>query len=201
MRPALPALLLLALGMACAGPANSTRSPASPPAGTAPAPAPEARDKPLQQPTDASPYTVLEPVNGTITSVDLEQHELVLEAEGGPVTLGLDRNTLVYLPTGLSTVRALRTGAQVRAARNGDSVAYWVMIGTLPPSEGGQPQPTPGQGTGPGGGAAPPAEGTTSPDAGTAGPGGTPGGAGSAPSGGPGPGTSTPGGGTGGTMP
>jgi hypothetical protein len=135
VRPPCPALAALALGLL---------SPASP----ARAQAAGGDDPPAQ-----TPLAVL---TGRIRSVDLARHVVVLDVVGDPVTLGLDRNTLVYLPTGLATVQALEPGAEVRAGRNGKDVAYWIEVrsaagGPAPPS-------TPGQGTGPGGGSPAPPE-------------------------------------------
>ncbi len=84
-----------------------------------------------------------------------------LDVDGAPLVLALDRNTLVYLPTGLSTVSELRPGEVVRAGRNGHGVAYWVQVRS--PPAGGAPTSTPGQGTGPGGGTPPPAESPAAP--------------------------------------
>ncbi len=75
-----------------------------------------------------SETTPLVVVSGTIRSVDLETHALVIDVDDGTATLGLDRNTLVYLPEGLATVAALRAGDEVRAGRNGRNVAYWIQV-------------------------------------------------------------------------
>lgn len=118
--------------------------------------------------------TVLEEVSGTVQEVDRKAHRLVVDAGGDRVTLSLDRNTMVYTPAGLGTVLDVRPGAQIRAGRNAERLAYWVQVrgpaGAETPS-------TPGQGSGPAGGAGPPASeaagppGGAVPGAGTRGPG------------------------------
>ncbi len=130
---ALPALLL------------ALASPAAPD-GAAPPDAEKPRETPLSV------------VNGTISAVDLDAHRLVLEVDGARATLALDRNSLVYLPSGLATVAALRPGDEVRAGRNGRDVAYWIEVRR--PASAGAPATKPGQGTGPAGASPAPAEGT-----------------------------------------
>ncbi|HYD40566.1 MAG TPA: hypothetical protein VEB43_07030 [Anaeromyxobacter sp.] len=103
--------------------------------------------------------TPLSIVNGTVRAIDLATHQLVLEVDGAPATLALDRNSLVYLPAGLATVAALRPGDEVRAGRNGRNVAYWIEV-RRPAGAAAAPAAKPGQGTGPGGASPPPAEGT-----------------------------------------
>jgi hypothetical protein len=121
---------------------------------------------------------VLEQLSGVVREIDRKSHHLTVEAPGGErVTLAMDRNTMVYTSAGLGTVLDVVPGAQIRAGRNAEFVAYWVQV--RPPAGKGTatPPPTPGQGTGPaGGGAAPATEprgGTPAPPGGTstAGPG------------------------------
>jgi hypothetical protein len=71
-------------------------------------------------------------VDGTIRTVDLAGHTLTVDADGEAVTLGLDRNTLVYLPTGLATVSALAPGQFVRAGRDDGFIARWVEVRSAP---------------------------------------------------------------------
>lgn len=130
LRAALPALPALLLALA---------SPA--------APAEETKPK----------ETPLSVVHGSVRSIDLEAHRLTLDVDGGTATLGLDRNSLVYLPNGLGTVAALRPGDEVRAGRSGRDVAYWIEVRRAPDPAAG-PAMKPGQGTGPGGASPPPAE-------------------------------------------
>jgi hypothetical protein len=132
---------------------------ASPPEAPGPTVRPEdERKRPGPQEEEPLPRgAVLEEVNGSVRTLDLRTHKVTLDVAGSEVTLGLDRNTLVYLPTGLGAVTDLRPGALVRAARNADHLAYWVQI--RGPAQGRLPESTPGQGTGPGGGGPPPAEG------------------------------------------
>lgn len=102
-------------------------------------------------------------LEGRVRAIDAVAHTVVLDVAGGAVTLAVDRNTLVYLPAGLSTVLALRPGDEVRAGRNDRNLAYWMEV-HRPSSDAHPPVPTPGQGTGPGGGApTPPERGATAP--------------------------------------
>jgi hypothetical protein len=81
-------------------------------------------------------------VDGTIRTVDLAGHTLTVDADGEAVTLGLDRNTLVYLPTGLATVSALAPGQIVRAGRDDGFIARWIEVRSAPPRPD-QAPPTP----------------------------------------------------------
>ncbi len=92
--------------------------------------------------------TVLEEVSGKVAEIDRRAHKLRVETASGPVTLSLDRNTMVYTGTGLGTVLDVVPGAQIRAGRNADFLAYWVQVRAVPQP----PASTPGQGTGPAGG-------------------------------------------------
>jgi hypothetical protein len=175
-----PAALLAALvalpALGQGGLEPSGRLPPTPPP---PAPSPE-HAKPVELPSSTpSRGTVLEQVTGTVKEVDRKAHRIVVETAGDRVTLSLDRNTMVYTSGGLGTVLDVIPGAQIRAGRNADMVAYWVQI--RPSALPGAPAPVPGQGTGPAGGAAAPAAeprgGAVSPPAGPpVGPGVTPGG-------------------------
>ena len=143
---------LAALALALAAPAHA-EPPGSSPAVESPGP-----DGPVAAagPAPGGARPTLAVVDGVVRDVDLAGHGVTLEVDGKPVVLGLDRNTLVYLPSGLSTVFALRPGEIVRAGRDGAFVAYWVAVRSAPAA----PTPsTPGQGTGPGGGSPPPPEG------------------------------------------
>ena len=122
--------------------------------------------------------TVLEEVAGKVAEIDRKAHRLRIETASGPVTLSLDRNTMIYTATGLGTVLDLAPGVQVRAGRNADFLAYWVQV-RAPPSTASPP----GQGTGPAAGSAPAGEGggpgaSTAPAPPTTGPGAGPGGPG-----------------------
>jgi hypothetical protein len=104
---------------------------------------------------------VLEEVSGVVREVDRTAHRIAIEAGDQRVTLSLDRNTLVYTAAGLGTVLDVVPGAQVRAGRNAEFLAYWVQVRV--PAGKAAPVSTPGQGTGPGGGAAAPAGETGAP--------------------------------------
>lgn len=117
--------------------------------------APAARTQPLPR------GAVLEEVSGVLERVDRETHRITVATSQGPVTLSVDRNTMVYTSAGLGSVADLVPGARLRAGRNAEALAYWVQVRrALPESE---PPSTPGQGTGPGGGSGPPAEGDAMP--------------------------------------
>jgi hypothetical protein len=205
--PALLAALLALLPAVAAGQEGAGAPPREPPPaqGDAPAAAPPAAETPpataplppAETPRPQRPGTrpvprgaVLEEVAGTLRGVDRKTHRLTIDTPAGPVGLGIDRNTMVYTGAGLGTVRDLSPGVQIRAGRNAEYLAYWVQIRPAP----GTPTSTPAQGTGPGGGAGPPAEGAS-----PAGPVG--GGAGPTPGGPPGGGSVTPGGGGGASPP
>jgi hypothetical protein len=128
-------------------------------------PPPDARppDAAPEQPPDARAEArgttlprgaVLEEVSGVVRDVDRKGHRIAVEAGGERLTLSLDRNTMVYTPAGLGTVLDVVPGAQIRAGRNAEFLAYWVQVRGPARAE---PPTTPGQGTGPGGGSAAPA--------------------------------------------
>src|SRR6266545_3194708 len=174
--------LALLLAVACAS-ARAQGLNEPPPDGRPPAAArdphptasnpttPDARAKAL--PTPLPHGAVLEEVSGTVRDVDRKGRRFTVEANGEQVTLALDRNTMVYTPAGLGTVLDVVAGAQIRAGRNAEFLAYWVQVRAPAGTE--KPPSTPGQGTGPGGGsaassteagapgAAPPGTGGTSP--------------------------------------
>ncbi len=70
----------------------------------------------------------LEEVSGSVRDVDRKEHRLTLDTPKGAVTLSVDRNTMVYTPAGLGTVLDIVPGAQIRAGRNADLLAYWVQV-------------------------------------------------------------------------
>jgi hypothetical protein len=163
----LPLCLLLAGSTARAqGPsAPGGLPPATPPASPPPSmsvsppasqPVPRAEPAPSKAPLPRG--AVLEEVSGVVRDLDRKDHKLTVEAASGPVTLALDRNTMVYTANGLGTVLDIAPGQQIRAGRNAEYLAYWVQLRVPPKPE---PAATPAQGTGPGGGGAAPAtEGT-----------------------------------------
>jgi hypothetical protein len=144
---------LAALALALLAPAVLATEDAS-----APSPA-LAGPPPSEPPGPARPLVVLE---GRVRSVDPAGHALVLEVGGAPTSLRVDRNTLVYLPAGLSTLQGLRPGDPVRAARNDRDVAYWIEV-LRAPAAAAPPVSTPGRGTGPGGGSPAPPERSVTP--------------------------------------
>jgi len=125
-------------------------------------PSPPAREdaratspRPATQPIPRG--AVLEEVSGVLEGFDRQGHRLTVGTARGPVTLSIDRNTMVYTSAGLGTVADLVPGSQLRAGRNAEALAYWVQVRR--PGKDAEPPSTPGQGTGPGGGAGAPAEG------------------------------------------
>jgi hypothetical protein len=132
------------------------RPPALPsPPAASPAP-PTSSSEPLPRKQSVERGTVLEEVSGKVADIDRRDHTLRIETTSGPVSLSLDRNTMVYTACGLGTVLDVTPGAQIRAGRNADFLAYWVQVRAAPAA----PPSTPGQGTGPaGGGSAPAGEG------------------------------------------
>lgn len=130
-----------------------------------PTAAPQPRAEPPATPRPPGPRppvvrgSVLEEVSGAVREVDRKAHRLTVETASGPVSLSLDRNTMVYTASGLGTILDLAPDQQIRAGRNADFLAYWVQVRGGPAKA--APASTPGQGTGPaGGGAAPSGEGT-----------------------------------------
>ncbi|HEX9401674.1 MAG TPA: hypothetical protein VF912_16310 [Anaeromyxobacter sp.] len=151
------AVLLLALASASAraqGPLEpSGRLPPVPPRPVVP---PPPKDTPAEPgPSTPQRGTVLAEVSGKVREVDRKAHRIAIESEGAVVSLSFDRNTMIYTASGLGTVLDVVPGAQVRAGRNADLLAYWVQV--RQPAGKGEPSPPPGQGTGPAGGSSAPA--------------------------------------------
>lgn len=124
---------------------------------------PEKKAVPTRQPVVRG--SVLEEVSGSVRAVDRKEHRLTIETGSGPVSLSLDRNTMVYTAAGLGTILDLAPDQQIRAGRNADFLAYWVQVRGPVKAE---PPSTPAQGTGPAGSAAAPAGESTGPGAGPA---------------------------------
>jgi hypothetical protein len=125
-----PPLALLALALL--GPAAPAAEPAigddgPPPSAYLPAP-------PVAQQASPPAATPLAVVDGRIRAVDLAAHAVEIELGGDTVRLGIDRNTLVYLPAGRATVADLRPGDQVRVGRNGRELAYWIEVRRAAPA-------------------------------------------------------------------
>jgi hypothetical protein len=159
IRPLVPLLVLTAALPALAqGPVD----PAGrlPPVASPAQPAPPGETPRRAVPVERTPATlphgaILEQVSGTVVSVDRQAHRFTIDAAGQKVELSMDRNTMVYTPSGLGTVLDVVPGAPVRAGRNAELVAYWVQVRPVPgksPTTG--VESTQGQGTGPAGGSA-----------------------------------------------
>jgi hypothetical protein len=151
-----PLALAAALPALAQGPTDPAGRlpPVASPAQPAPPGEPPRKAVPVERPKGPLPHgAILEQVSGTVVSVDRQAHRFTIDAAGDKVTLSMDRNTMVYTPAGLGTVLDVVPGAPVRAGRNADLVAYWVQVRPIPkvPASGAEPQPTPGQGTGPAG--------------------------------------------------
>jgi hypothetical protein len=167
-----PAVVLMAASLATL-PARA-QGPLEP-SGRLPPVAPPAEASPGKPPRKAVPVeppgttplprgAVLEQVTGTVREVDRKAHKIVVDAGGAePVTLAMDRNTMVYTSAGLGTVLDVVPGALIRAGRNAEFVAYWVQIRPAPGKARSSPSPTPGPGTGPAGGSGAPPETTGTP--------------------------------------
>jgi len=77
---------------------------------------------------DAGPRPELRTVSGTVSSVDAAALRVTVEASGGTVVIGLDRNTSVYLESRLGTVRDVAVGASVRAEYGPDGRTAWIEV-------------------------------------------------------------------------
>jgi len=155
LRRAGPASLAAGLvALALAATAEPPAEDVSPPPADSPG---SARPGTPPAPEKGAPPTGLRVVEGVVEKADLEAHRVTVEVAGGSLlTLSFDRNTLVYLPTRLSTVFELRPGVRVRAGSSEDLVAYWIEL--LPVGQRGSPSKTPGEEKKPGEGTSSPAE-------------------------------------------
>lgn len=144
---------LVAVALAAApGPALPAADPASGPSKGAPDPAAKAPEPKMGSLSD---------VVGTVVQVDRADHRVTVRTASGPQQLQLDRNTLVYLASHLGTVLDVQPGAEVRAGRNADGLAYWISVRAPPPAT----SPTTGQGSAATGGKGPPPAETGAPAA------------------------------------
>ncbi|HEU4384435.1 MAG TPA: hypothetical protein VFR85_13190 [Anaeromyxobacteraceae bacterium] len=103
----------------------------------------------------------LEVRSGRVAEVDWGDRRLTILGPTGRFQVGFDRNTVVYLPERLGTLRDVAPGAEVRTVANPDGVAAWIEVrptvaggGALAAPDGGAPG-----GAGPDGGAAAAADG------------------------------------------
>jgi hypothetical protein len=67
-------------------------------------------------------------LDGTITAVARLERAVTIETDGGTVKLIVDRNTSVFLPSRLATIRELTVGTQVRASYGPDRRAFWIEV-------------------------------------------------------------------------
>ncbi|HZZ83013.1 MAG TPA: hypothetical protein VFE30_00595 [Anaeromyxobacteraceae bacterium] len=106
---------------------------------------------------DAGPATVpggLFTISGKIAAVDFAHGRFTVEGPEGPIELGVDRNTGVYLEKRMGTLRSLSAGLPVRACYAGaDKKVFWVEVhlkGILPGRAGLETKaPAPGPATPP----------------------------------------------------
>jgi len=133
MRPwlALASLVVVTPAVAADSAATPTApTPTAPP--TSPGVSPQDRSRGAPPPTSPSAL-----VSGSVATIDLQAHRIIVETASGRVELGWDRNTLIYQPGGATTASALRPGAVVKAGLDPARTAYWIQV--RPP----QPVPTP----------------------------------------------------------
>jgi hypothetical protein len=134
-------------------PAIPRADPPQAPQGEAPA---GSAATPAAPQTPAASRPTLVEVQGRVAAVDLARHRLTVTTAGGPVEMGLDRNTLVYGPAGGETVLALRPGSVVRAAHDAEGTAYWIQVRPPPARPAAPPVPdAPPAAPAPGDGATP----------------------------------------------
>ena len=70
----------------------------------------------------------LEVRSGRVAAVDWGDRRLTLLGPAGRFEVAFDRNTVVYLPGGLGTMRDVAPGAEVRTVANPDGVAAWIEV-------------------------------------------------------------------------
>jgi hypothetical protein len=87
----------------------------------------------------------LEVRSGRVAAVDWGDRRVTLLGPAGRLDLGFDRNTVVYLPGRLGTLRDVKPGVEARASVGPDGIAAWIEVRPRP-GDGGAP-------AGPGGGA------------------------------------------------
>ena len=105
--------------------------------------------------------------SGRVAAVDWGDRRLTIVGPGGRLDLGFDRNTVVYLPGRLGTMRDVTPGVEARASVGPDGVAAWIEVrpaagdggagpgdGGTGPADGGPAAPSGGDGGPPHGGAA-----------------------------------------------
>jgi len=76
----------------------------------------------------AGPRTELSTISGTIAQVAYAERRFTVATEQGTSTLEFDRNTAVYLPRRMGTLRDLAPGQPVRAGFGAGGRAYWIEI-------------------------------------------------------------------------
>ena len=156
MRPWLPLSALLLVTPHAGGAAPQAQRPPTSTAEVSP-PLPHGEKGGGEGPPASTPARpTARDVEGTVTSLDLEQHRVTVATDSGPVTFGFDRNTLVYRPGGATVPAALLPGTVLRAGLAPSQVAWWIQLrpdsrpapepaarpaGAAPPSQEGAPPP------------------------------------------------------------
>jgi hypothetical protein len=117
--------------------------------GAGTAPAQEARDGgPAASPgavegPDAGPAPH-RAFSGRVSGVDWAAQRLTVDWAGRSVAMTFDRNTQIYLPERLGTLRDLQPGVEVRAAQGPTGLAIWVeVLRGAAAADGGAPSPPP----------------------------------------------------------
>jgi len=98
------------------------------------APRPALAEGPAPAPDRVPAPPPIEEVTGTVTATDLQRHRVTVATPTGPVELGWDRNTLIYLLGGATTALDLRPGVAVRAGLDPARRAYWIQVGPSGPT-------------------------------------------------------------------
>ena len=90
-------------------------------------PAPAAQKPDAQKPDAAEPAADVRTIAGKITALDWKDARFTIAAADGPLTVRVDRNTMVLLETRAGSVRDLAVGMPVRVNVGGPAnLAYWV---------------------------------------------------------------------------
>src|SRR5919206_1512474 len=68
----------------------------------------------------------LHTIAGTVSAVAWDKGQLTIQGADGAVTLGVDRNTTVYLESRLGSMRDVTVGMPVRASYGPKQRAFWI---------------------------------------------------------------------------
>jgi len=84
-------------------------------------------------------------IAGTISEVAAAGRSIVLQAADGPVSVRIDRNTMIFLDANQGTARDLAVGMPARVSLGPNGEAHWVELrpkGIVPTPAGVARQPT-----------------------------------------------------------